>query len=319
MPIRKSSWLVISTFAFLAILLQSNDVEAWTNNSFSCPPTSLQCQNQTDQNTDSLGNYEYRGELTTFGTGIIASASISLYTDTPNSYPIRWALVAYPSLNVIKYGDKTVTLGVEPVLVDFSLDQVVSSGQYFIGIIQHPYTGGVLIAAAGNRSNPFTVGKCFKLTTTTSYIPSSGTDCTSSSWDVGFYITGTANGSGWLNAPIPPPIVSCGSTDYVCQIGNWFSTQFTNLISWLFVPPADVFSPFTNLWSSISNKPPIGYFTQIETSLSGLTVASGSYYLTFSGLDSGASPLAPLKTGMVWIMWLLLAFWILHRIRLLEV
>jgi hypothetical protein len=100
---------------------------------------------------------------------------------------------------------------------------------------------------------------------------------------------------------------------------GFLGNMFRDVIYWLFVPSQSSLEQFTNLWDAVKMKPPIGYFTTVKTAFDSLTTASGSFYLTFSGLDSGDSPLAPLKTGLIWILYIMLAFWILHRIRQLEI
>jgi hypothetical protein len=112
---------------------------------------------------------------------------------------------------------------------------------------------------------------------------------------------------------------NCGSFDIPCQIAS----GFYKVITYLFIPSDNdwnnIKNSFNGLWDTIKTKPPVGYFTTAKTAFDGLTVASGSYYLTFAGLDSGNSPLKPLKIGLVWIFWIMLGFWILHRIRQLEI
>jgi len=112
---------------------------------------------------------------------------------------------------------------------------------------------------------------------------------------------------------------NCGTLDIPCQIAS----GFYKVITYLFVPSDNDWNNIKNswngLWETIKAKPPIGYFTSVKTAFDNLTPASGSYYLTLGGLDSGDSPLAPLKTGLIWILWFMLAFWILHRIRQLEI
>ena len=96
-------------------------------------------------------------------------------------------------------------------------------------------------------------------------------------------------------------------------------TYLSDIFKYLFIPNSDALNSFAGLWDTVKAKPPIGYFTTTKTAFDSLQTASGSYYLTFSGLDSGDSPLRPLKLGLVWILWLMLGFWILHRIRQLEI
>lgn len=137
------------------------------------------------------------------------------------------------------------------------------------------------------------------------------------SQELGVQILGDTDLAG---AGIPEPTyasasMGCAFGDISCEITSGLQTAFT----WLFIPASGSFNQFVNLWDTIKTKPPIGYFTAVQSAFSTLSVASGSYYLTFSGLDSGNSPLKTLKTGLIWVLWVMLAFWILHRIRQMEI
>ena len=131
---------------------------------------------------------------------------------------------------------------------------------------------------------------------------------------VGFQLYGFNTLAG---AGISEP--STTSYNFTDQNFGGLGTYLKDILAYLFIPSNDVLNQFTGLWDTVKMKPPIGYFTTAKNAFDNLTLASGSYYLTFSGLDSGDSPLAPLKTGLTWILWLMLGFWILHRIRQLDI
>ena len=114
---------------------------------------------------------------------------------------------------------------------------------------------------------------------------------------------------GYLSGNIPPILPE--QQDFGI-IGN----AIRDVMAWLFVPDNLALNQFTGLWDTIKMKPPIGYFTASKTAFDSLHIASGSFALVMSGVGGVTDPL---KTGLTWILWLMLAFWILHRIRQLEI
>lgn len=129
-------------------------------------------------------------------------------------------------------------------------------------------------------------------------------------WTLGIDIYGNADLSGSGIAPPASSSYNFSNNDFGA-LGN----MFRDVISWLFVPSIDSYNQYLGLWDMVKTKPPVGYLTATISAFNGLSYASGSYYLTFSGLDSGNSPLAMLKTGLTWILWFMLAFWIFNRLR----
>lgn len=91
-------------------------------------------------------------------------------------------------------------------------------------------------------------------------------------------------------------------------LGNYFR----DVIVYLFFPDEATLSQFGNLFETIKNKPPIGYFTQIKNLFSNLS--TGTADLSFT-LTPFALILSPLRTGLEVILWFMLAFWLLHRFR----
>jgi hypothetical protein len=107
------------------------------------------------------------------------------------------------------------------------------------------------------------------------------------------------------------PFSTCGFTDIPCQIGN----AFYKVTSYLFVPSSASYNQFTGLWDMVKAKPPVGYLTTTITAFNSLSYSSGSYALSMTGFTPFTDQL---KTGLTWILWIMLGFWILHRIRLLD-
>jgi hypothetical protein len=114
--------------------------------------------------------------------------------------------------------------------------------------------------------------------------------------------------------------IPISSTTIACDSGNIISDSFCGVLTWLFVPSPASFTQFINLKSAIENKPPFGYFTAIKTSLSSLTVGTTSLMLVNASTTQAFSAIfSPLRTGLVWILWLMFAFWIFHRLRNLQI
>jgi hypothetical protein len=91
-------------------------------------------------------------------------------------------------------------------------------------------------------------------------------------------------------------------------------------LTFLFVPndaqQQDISSRFGTIKNVISTKPPIGYFTAIQTDFNGLALGSSSVQLMDSSTSAALSPVfGTIDTGLAYMLWLLFGFWIFHRVR----
>jgi hypothetical protein len=107
-----------------------------------------------------------------------------------------------------------------------------------------------------------------------------------------------------------PPSVPPGMIN--CEGGGFFDTLLCNLYVALFLPSDTALNQFSDLWNNIKNKPPFGYFTIINSAISGLAV--GTTTLAFAGI-SDISIFGTLRLVLMTLLWFLFAFWIFHRLR----
>lgn len=111
---------------------------------------------------------------------------------------------------------------------------------------------------------------------------------------------------------MPPSSASYGFTDKdFGLLGN----MFRDVIVWLFYPSQDALNQFGNLYDTIKAKPPIGYFTAVQSELGYL--GAGSASITFD-TTAAAGIINPLRVGLIVILWIMFAFWIFHRLRNLD-
>jgi hypothetical protein len=146
------------------------------------------------------------------------------------------------------------------------------------------------------------------------------TDQTQGTWaentNTEFYIRTNGIASSNLSAFNWTGTGSYGFTDQnFGSLGN----MLMDVLKYLFVPNPNILQNFVDLWQDIRNKPPIGYLTVITDEFSNLTggTASSSYNLT-PYLSTIEPIVSPFRTGIVWLLWLSMGFWIFHRIRKLN-
>jgi hypothetical protein len=156
-----------------------------------------------------------------------------------------------------------------------------------------------------------------------------------------FYLKYDAIGDGSINASTTPvdsnifyvsstnpfvPIITIPTstiTSSTIQIqttcdpdSGFFSYSICNVIRYLFYPDAAVLNLFSGLTAPIQTKPPLGYFTSIKNALTGLTSSTPAFTINISSDNPVKTTfLTPIRTGLIWILWLAFAFWIFHRFR----
>jgi len=91
--------------------------------------------------------------------------------------------------------------------------------------------------------------------------------------------------------------------------------MFRDVIVWLFFPDQANLNRFSDLWDTIKQKPPIGYFTVVKDELGNIGIGSPS--INFD-TTAAASIINPLRTGLIVILWVMFAFWVFHRLRNLQ-
>lgn len=121
--------------------------------------------------------------------------------------------------------------------------------------------------------------------------------------------------------------VSCGytSSTFFSDPAANIQIGFCNVIVYLFLPTTDqqndLSNRFTLMGSSVSKKPPFGYFAAISTDLNQFTINSSTATTTLldaTGTAALAPVFQPLDEGLGSIILLLLGLWIFNRARLFE-
>jgi hypothetical protein len=113
--------------------------------------------------------------------------------------------------------------------------------------------------------------------------------------------------------PVPTSTILTATSS--CEAGNFFENGACYLFNYLFIPSQSSVNRFGNLTDTLNKKPPIGYFTAIKTAFNSIATTTTS---TFALADISAitgSPVALLRTGLTWILWIVLGFWIFNRFR----
>lgn len=93
-----------------------------------------------------------------------------------------------------------------------------------------------------------------------------------------------------------------------------FVNSLCKMFLFLFVPNEAVLLQFENLKDDIENKPPFGFFLSIKSELENLQDATATTVLPdLSAIQD--TFLTPLKTGIIFLLFFLLAFWFFSRFR----
>ena len=90
---------------------------------------------------------------------------------------------------------------------------------------------------------------------------------------------------------------------------------FQNAIVFLFYPSQSSLNDFSNLYDAIKNKPPFGYISAVQTALQGINDTETSAFTleTMPILDTYI--FTPVRTALIWIMWLAFIFMFYHRLK----
>jgi hypothetical protein len=90
---------------------------------------------------------------------------------------------------------------------------------------------------------------------------------------------------------------------------------FQNAIVFLFYPSQSSLNDFSNLYDAIKDKPPFGYISAVQTSLQGINDTGTSVFTleTMPILDTYI--FTPVRTAIIWILWLAFIFMFYHRLK----
>ena len=103
-----------------------------------------------------------------------------------------------------------------------------------------------------------------------------------------------------------------------CEGGGWVGDSFCKVLQFLFIPSVGSLNRFKTLLEPIESKAPIGYFLLIKGVFSDMGEGSSPFNLpSDNAFDTNI--FEPIKTGLTFIFWLILAFWIFKRISNLDI
>ena len=93
-------------------------------------------------------------------------------------------------------------------------------------------------------------------------------------------------------------------------VGNYFR----DVLVFLFVPSPESLQKFSDLKTTLESKAPFAYFFSIRNSLNSLSASSSPI---FELQDSGVFDndiFVSIKNGLIWIFWIMFAFWVIRKI-----
>jgi hypothetical protein len=152
-----------------------------------------------------------------------------------------------------------------------------------------------------------------------------------------FYFTSNHFGQQWfpfkpsfptidfsfLAPPVVTEVTSCNpfSTDITHAFLNTnftFSTCLSDVGMWLIKPTTESLQQFTDLKTSIENKPPFGYFTMLSNNLNNLSTTSSAT----TTLDTITIPtplqtyiFTPLRNGLIALIWFVGLVFLFNRLK----
>ena len=113
-------------------------------------------------------------------------------------------------------------------------------------------------------------------------------------------------------SPIPEILGNtCAVYDVGCYLGQ--------AIQYLFMPSQTSLDRFKTLFDLVKNKPPFGYIFTINTALAGLNDTETEVFTlgNISGLDTYI--ITPIRTALIWVLWLVFAFSFYKRVKNIEI
>jgi len=105
--------------------------------------------------------------------------------------------------------------------------------------------------------------------------------------------------------------INCGTFEFGCQ--------FQKALTFLFVPSLNTLDKFSNLWQTIAEKRPFGYFTKTVNALQELNT-SGITAFTLGDIPFMDSIFTPFRTLIASILWAVFAIFFYHkRLKTLDI
>jgi len=130
------------------------------------------------------------------------------------------------------------------------------------------------------------------------------------------FITGSESETDLGYYPAPTSTATSSEWTFTCDPeSGFFVNSLCNLFRFLFVPTPASLERFSEIGELVENKPPFGYWNEIKGEIQNISTSTASFTLTGSDTLSENEVFGVIRTTIVSILWVLFAFWILHRIR----
>ena len=309
MPKLKSSSLAINVIAILAGFMLAGNVKA-----AACPlPTWLACESWIGDIVDYVpAGVQWTAQDFQAGSGIITEVDFTIKDDWPNHFIYTFNLLDISKNTIIASSSGDFDSGSIKSTLSITLHPpvVIASGSYAIMLNNIGSHYGEVYGANGSDPSKAVAG-CLRRYNSLTKTLSACITGTYGTEDVAYAVVGEATGSGWQGS-----MPSSASYNFTNRDFGLLGNMFRDIIVWLFIPDPTIFNQFGGLWDSVKAKPPVGYFTQVQTAFGSFAVASGSYYLAMQDMGLITNPL---RSALIWVLWLMFGFWIFQRIRKLEI
>jgi hypothetical protein len=104
----------------------------------------------------------------------------------------------------------------------------------------------------------------------------------------------------------------------ICDQYNVLLGGICSIFSFLFLPDDDVFDDFSGLWDVIKNKPPFGYIQAIIDEITSIDTDATPAF-SFGSIPFMDVIFTPLRSLMVWALWLIYAVYFYHRVTRMKI
>jgi len=130
------------------------------------------------------------------------------------------------------------------------------------------------------------------------------------------FITGSESETDLGYYPAPTSTATSSEWTFTCDPeSGFFVNSLCNLFRFLFVPTPASIERFSEIGDLVAEKPPFGYWNEIKGEIQNISTSTASFTLSGSDTLSENEVFGVIRTTIVSILWVLFAFWILHRIR----
>jgi hypothetical protein len=116
------------------------------------------------------------------------------------------------------------------------------------------------------------------------------------------HITGTFSNFGSSASTTAPTASDCATF------------ALDDCVKYLFIPSGENFNQYQDLWNQLQRKPPLGYFNLMRGALSTTTATTTATSTPVALAALAGTIVSPLRSALVYVLWLVLAVFILVRI-----